>query len=289
MRETTVCVGTESLQLYLAEINAISRLSHAEERELAQRVQLGDEQAKQRFILANLRLVVAVARGYSTTELELLDHIQNGYFGLLKAVERYDPARRVHFGTYAMFWIRQAIGRAAEMSARLIHLPVYVQDELRSLSRMSDVWLAAHGTEPPVEFLAEALGVEVEHIQVLQAVREDAASLDRTYELEEDGLSFGEDLADPLATMAYTLVERVEEDEEVEALLRRAWAHLTDRERTVIMLYYGLGREAVSSYASIGRVIGISRTRVRIIWLGALCKLRQACASLALQEVQDGI
>ncbi len=266
-----------ALQLYLDEINAIARLSHAEERELGSRVQAGDEEAKQRFILANLRLVVAVAKGYSTTELELLDHIQNGYFGLVKAVEHFDPGRNIHFATYAMAWIRQAITRRSQMSSRLIHLPEYIQDQLRVLDRVSEAWSQLHGTEPPIWYLANQLGVEASHIQLLQRARGSVASLDSRLAEDEESLPLAGCIADPSAEMAYMEVEGAQEDEEVLACLRRAFSCLTEREQTVIRLYFGLGCDAVPSHARVGGMIGVSRSQVRMILLKALDKLRKAC------------
>jgi RNA polymerase primary sigma factor len=265
----------ESIQLYLAEINAIPRLTHAEECALALRIQAGDRLAKQRFILANLRLVVAVAKGYGTEDLDLLDHIQNGYFGLVKAVEQFDPGRNLRFSTYAMWWIRQAIARGCQMNARLVHLPVYIQDQLRSLSRVSDDWLQTHGTEPSAEVLAESLGIEVEQVRLLQSSRAGVMSLDRTCEWEEEeGPAYAECIADPGAEAAYAQVDGTSASLERSAVLHCALAHLTERERTVVKLYFGLGCDAVPSHARIGRMIGVSRARVQQILQHALQKLR---------------
>jgi RNA polymerase primary sigma factor len=277
VKETIMCAGNDSLKPFPSQIETIPRLTHTEEVELAWRVRAGDEEAKQRFILANLRLVVAVARGYSTVELELADHIQNGYFGLLRAVEHFDPTRKVHFGTYAMFWIRQAIGRGAQMSARLIHLPVYIQEQQGRLSRVSDAWFQEHGTEASVEVLAQSLGVEVEHVRLLQASWQGAISMDRTCEWEEEeSPSFADGLVDPDAELAFVQIDDACASEQMSATLARALTCLTKREQTVVKLYYGLGRDAVPSHAKIGRMIGVSRARVQQILDHALSKLRQA-------------
>lgn len=276
-----------SLQLYLAEINAIPRLSHAEEKDLAAKIQAGDVEAKQRFILANLRLVVKAAKRRSTTDLELLDHIQNGYFGLVRAVERFDPAvYDVHFATYAMLWIKQAIMRSQDDTARLIRLPSYLQEELRSMDRAAEAWLVAHGTEAPDEYLASHLGVGVEHIRMLRFKCGRTLSLDFADEDQDgdDEPTLADYLSDPQAEESYTLVDVQDLHEGLSGQVRYAMdTVLTERERLVVGLYFGLNGEAMPRYADIGRVIGVSRTRARVILVNALPKLRPALS--AYQEV----
>jgi RNA polymerase sigma factor (sigma-70 family) len=276
-----------SLQLYLAEINAIPRLSHAEEKDLAAKIQAGDAEAKQRFILANLRLVVKAAKRRSTTDLELLDHIQNGYFGLVRAVERFDPAAYdVHFATYAMLWIKQAIMRSQDDTARLIRLPSYLQEELRSMDRAADEWLVAHGTEAPDEYLADHLGVDVEHIRMLRFKCGRTLSLDFSDEDQDgdDEPTLADYLSDPQAEESYDQIDVQDLHEGLSGQVRYAMnTVLTERERLVVGLYFGLNGEAMPRYADIGRVIGVSRTRARVILVNALPKLRPALSTY--QEV----
>lgn len=259
-----------SIQLYLTEIGAIPRLSVAEEKKLATKVGQGDAEAKRRCILANLRLVVSVAKKYGTTDLDLLDHVQNGYFGLLEAVERFDPAFGVRFSTYAMYWIRQAIVRGQEDTARLIRLPSYIQGELRKLDKEAEAWLQKHKTEASVEHLASCLDVSVEHIQLLQRAREWALSIDGFNEMDEEGTTLTERLADPRAETPYLAVDRSDEYDAVHQALRL----LNKREQAAVSLYFGLGVEEMSGYAEIGRAIGVSRTRARQLVTNALPKLR---------------
>jgi RNA polymerase primary sigma factor len=128
----------DTLRLYLSEIGSIPRLTHEEEQSLAVLAQSGDERAWHRMILANLRLVASIARQYETSAMPLLDAIQSGSFGLLKAIERFDPDRGVHFGTYATYWIRQAIIRELQNTARLIRLPGHVHERLRAMDRATE-------------------------------------------------------------------------------------------------------------------------------------------------------
>jgi RNA polymerase primary sigma factor len=275
------------LQLYLAEINAVPRLTHAEERALAMRVQAGDVEAKRRFILANLRLVVAVARKFPTSDLDLLDHIQNGYFGLVRAVERFDPIGfNVHFGTYAMFWIRQAISRGQEDSARLIRLPAYIQDQIRAMDKKAEAWFQAHGTEATNEYLASCLGVDVAHVRMLQSKREWTLSLDYSDEdRDDDEYTLADRLVDPQSEESYLQVGVQDVHGDLSRQLRQAlYTCLTPRERIVVSLYFGLGVEAMTSYADIGREIGVSRTRARTILVNALPKLQSALSGV-YQEV----
>ena len=276
-QELDLPVCRSSLQLYLAEINAIPRLTRAEEKDLAAKVQAGDGEAKRRFILANLRLVVKAASRYCTPGLDLLDHIQDGYFGLVRAVELFDPvAYDVCFSTYAMIRIKQAIRRGQDDTSRLVRLPSYLQEELRSMDKLADAWLAAHGTEAPDEYLASCLSVDVGHVQMLRAARERALSLDFADE-DQDGDSeptLADYLSDPQAEEAYGQVDLNGLGWQVQQAMERV---LTERERLVVAMYFGLsGGEAMTRYAEIGRVIGVSRTRARVILVNALPKLRSA-------------
>lgn len=302
MSKTVLCAEEEqldlglpgcwsSLQLYLAEINALPRLTRAEEKDLAASVQAGDAEAKRCFILANLRLVVKAAKRHSTVGLDLLDHIQNGFFGLVRAVERFDPkAYDVCFSTYAMIWIKQAIMRGQDDTARLIRLPSYIQEELRSMNKAADEWLTAHGTEAPDEYLAACLSVDVGHVQMLRSKRERALSLDLVDDDHDgdDELCLADYLSDPQAEESYTLVGIEQLRGSLGWQVRQVMnTYLTSQEHRVVSLYFGLsGGQAVTRYAEIGREIGVSRTRARIVLINALPKLRAALSGIYEEVVR---
>jgi RNA polymerase primary sigma factor len=264
-----------SIQLYLSEIAAFPLLSYAEECELAYRVQAGDKEAEQHFLFSNLRLVVSLAKQYSTSDLELLDHIQNGFFGLRKAVKGFNPACGFRFSTYATRWIRQTIKREQQNSAHIIRLPVYIQDQWHSLDQASETWVKRHGTEPPLEYLATVLGVGEKHIELLQSRRKLTLSLDDPGEAYED-YSLSERVTDPEAEIAYSLVDETLSFDEMSAALQQAMEYLTKQERAVVSLYFGIGCEAMPVYAEIARALLISRTRARMLFIAGLAKLRSA-------------
>ncbi len=263
-----------STGLYLAEIGDLPRLTHAEECTLARRIKQGDESARERMILANLRLVVYVAKRYGTSEMDLLDHIQNGYFGLVKAVEQFDENRNIHFSTYAVHWIRQAVTREQQRHRRLVHLPFYIQAQIYALDRASDEYWATHGTEPEASYLADCLGVPVSHIHLLLANRSRALSLDYSYtSSDEDGNTLLECMADSVAFSSFEQVDERDEQARVREQVRYALSALGEREREVVILVFGLDGGDERSYAEVGRSLGISRERVRQILSVALSKL----------------
>ncbi len=283
---TTLEYDMTSMGLYLASIGNLPRLTHAEEQTLALRIKNGDEQAKQEMILANLKLVVYVARRYGTSEMDLLDHIQNGYFGLVKAVERFDGGRNIHFSTYAVHWIRQAVTREQQRHRHLVHLPFYIQDQIHKMDKATDEWFLTHGTEVPLSFLSDALEVEIAHIQMLQSLRSRTLSLDYAAN-DTDETTLAEQTVDAEAPSPDAEVSEQDEQNMVREQIRHALAILTERERVVITFSFGLDGSDKRSYAEIGRSLGISRERVRQLLQSALTKLRHAGALQSLLHRLD--
>jgi RNA polymerase primary sigma factor len=268
-----------NLSLYLSEIGTFPILSHEEVQALAVRVQAGDETAKHRLIEGNLRLVVHCAKRYGTGELPLLDHIQNGFFGLLRAIERFDPTKGYHLSTYAVWWIRQAITHATGSSSRLIRLPLYIQHRIRCMEDFSDQWFALHGEEPLVDYLALCLRVSHEHVQLLQACREQTLSLDFVPDLDaERGTPLAERLVDRETPPVCEQAVHEDSTARLHGHLREALVLLTERERQAITMRYGLCGETIESLAQIGQRLGISRERVRQLCASALKKLATAPA-----------
>jgi RNA polymerase primary sigma factor len=269
---------TDALQLFLNEIGRYRLLTPAEEVELARRIERGDAAAKERMINANLRLVVSVAKRYQGSDLALLDLIQEGILGLMRAVEKFDWRRGFRFSTYATWWIRQAVERGIVNKARTIRLPVNVAQRERRIARAEQELRARLDHEPTDTEVAAAAGIPEDQVAEARGAARTVTSLDRP--VGENGeASFGDMLAsdDPAP------------DEEVEVSLRaetlRALVtRLPERERDVIELRYGLRDGEPQPLPAIGRRLGVTPQRVRQIEARALARLAKERELEALRD-----
>ncbi len=263
-------VGSEDLfHSYLGDIREFGRLTPAEEIELAQQVAAGDELACHQLIASNLRLVIAIARQYSSTGVPLIDLIQEGNLGLMRAAERFDYRRGCRFGTYATWWIRQAVNRAATEQSRLIHLPERVAMRLRKVRRVVAQLSQENGLDPLPEQIAEASNINLDEVIQLLSLIEQPVSLD-TPVGDEAHSSLAETLEDSAAPTLTEIASQHLLSEE----LHRALALLTPRERAVITLRYGIGDGRSRTLLEVGKELGISRERVRQLEAVALKKMR---------------
>ena len=263
-------IGSEdAFQSYLHDIRGFGRLTHAEEIELARRVAVGDERARRTLIESNLRLVIAIAHRYTSTGVPLVDLIQDGNLGLMRAAEKFDYRLGYHFGTYATWWIRQAISRAAGEQSRLIHLPELVARRLRKVRRVAAQLSQENGLDPVPEQIAEACNMHVEEVIDLLDLIEQPISLD-TFVDDEAHYSLADTLED---TTTPTLTDTASQHLLVEEL-HRALALLTPRERSVITLRYGIDDGRSRTLLEVGKELGISRERVRQLEVVALRKMR---------------
>jgi RNA polymerase sigma factor (sigma-70 family) len=266
----------------LAEIGAIPLLSKAQEQALAERIQAGDAQAKRAFIEANLCLVVHLARQYAAPGRNLLDLIQDGNLGLMRAVEHFDPERGYKFSTYAMYWIKQAIRRGQEQSERLVRLPSYLEGRLGLLARTRAHLFEAWGADPSDEQLAEALSLSLATVTQAQAADYQVLSLDRAIS-GHDETTLADLIADPAIIPQEEYVCQQEDARQRPGQVQVMLSSPTQREREVIVLYYCLdGLQGQRSYAQVGQMLGLSRERVRQLRERALGKLRQAAGSATL-------
>jgi len=257
----------DSLQLFLNEVSRHRLLTADEEVELAQRIERGDFDAKERMVNSNLRLVVSIAKHYRGQEVPLTDLIQEGIIGLIRAVEKFDWRRRLKFSTYATPWIRQAIERGIAYKARTIRIPVHVLQRERKIRRTVPVLTARYGREPTEDELASEVDLPVHQVREVRDAARTVTSLDRPVS-EEDGSSLGElfpsDDEEP--------VEEV--DREVrEKVVRRAVSELPDREREIVLRRYGLADDRPQSVEQVVRSLGVSRAEVRQIEHRALERL----------------
>jgi RNA polymerase primary sigma factor len=258
------------IKLYLNELRKSSLLSAEEERALAKRVLQGDEEARKRMIECNLRLVVRIAKKYLYRGLPFSDLIEEGNIGLIKAVERFSPAKKTRFSTYAAWWIRQSIERALVNQAHIIRLPMHISSDLNKLARVVKSMLNQLKREPSNEEIAKMMKLRPDYIESLRKV------VYRTYSIESP-LGKGTDyslkntIRDQDADKPIFLLENVERFEKVSSWLEQ----LSEQEKMVIVLRYGLDDGDPQTLETIGKRFGISRERVRQVESKALGKLRR--------------
>jgi len=266
---STVGTTEDAFQSYLHEMRRFGRLTLAEEIELAQRVAAGDEWARHQLIEANLRLVIAIARQYSHTGVPLLDLIQEGNLGLMRAAEKFDGQRGCRFGTYATWWIRQAVNRAVINQSRLIHLPEQVAKRLGKVRHVVVHLLQENGRDPLPEHIAQTSKIDLDEVIQLLGLIEQPISLDTRID-EEAHCS----LADTLEDSAAPALDEIAAQHVLSEQVHRAMAFLPPRERVVITLRYGISDGRSRTLLEVGKELGISRERVRQLEEAALKRMR---------------
>ena len=259
---------TDALQLFLNEAARYPLLTAEEEVELAKRIERGDKDAKDRMINSNLRLVVSIAKRYQGHELSLLDLIQEGIIGLIRAVEKFDWRRGFKFSTYATWWIRQAVQRGVANKSRTIRIPVHIVERETKIKRTERELTAELERTPSDQEVAKRSKLPLKQVREVRQAARAVTSLDRPIGDENEG-TLGELIAGEVAQPE----EEVHVSLEQEAL-RRAVSELPDRERDVVKLRYGLnGDRDPKSLDAIGRELGLTRERVRQIEADALERL----------------
>jgi RNA polymerase primary sigma factor len=273
---------TDSLQLFLNEAGRYPLLTAAEEVELAKAIERGDPVAKDRMVNSNLRLVVSIAKKYQGHGLSLLDLIQEGIIGLIRAVEKFDWRRGFKFSTYATWWIRQAVQRGVANKSRTIRIPVHIVEREQKIARAERELILQLERAPTEEELAEKTKLSVKHVKEVRAAARTVASLDKPIG-EGSDTAFGDLVAQESGNVEEEVVVSLGDD-----ALHRAIATLPPREMLVIKLRYGIDtKQDPKSLEEIGREMGITRERVRQIETQALARLAEQREVAALSPVVE--
>ncbi len=264
-------IADDSVRLYLREIGKIPLLNAEQELELAKKVVAGDKDAKDKMAEANMRLVVSIAKRYVGRGLDLLDLIQEGNTGLLRAVEKFDPDKGFKFSTYATWWIRQAITRAIADQARTIRIPVHMVETINKLLRTQRRLTQELNREPTNEEIAAAMEIDVDKVEHIMKIKQDISSLDASVRDDEEDSVLGdfiedEDTISPEESATNQLLK-----EHVKDML----GALTEREQKILKLRFGLEDGKSHTLEEVGQEFNVTRERIRQIEAKALAKLRK--------------
>lgn len=269
----------DAVRMYLKEIGKVPLLTGAEERELAIRMEQGDEEAKKKLCESNLRLVVSIAKRYLNRGLSFLDLIQEGNLGLIKAVDKFDYTKGYKFSTYATWWIRQAITRSIADQARTIRIPVHMVETINKLIRISRQLLQELGREPTSEEIAKEMGITVEKVREIKKISQNPVSLETPIGEEEDShlgdFIPDDDVPAPVEAAAYSMLKEQ---------LMEVLDTLSDREKKVLMLRFGLEDGRPRTLEEVGKEFNVTRERIRQIEAKALRKLRHPSRSKKLRD-----
>ncbi|OGL38651.1 RNA polymerase sigma factor RpoD [Candidatus Saccharibacteria bacterium RIFCSPLOWO2_01_FULL_49_22] len=273
-------IADDSVRLYLREIGKIPLLTAEEELALAKKVKSGDKRAKDAMAEANMRLVVSIAKRYVGRGLDLLDLIQEGNTGLLRAVEKFDPDRGFKFSTYATWWIRQAITRAIADQARTIRIPVHMVETINKLLRTQRRLTQELNREPTNEEIAAAMEMDVDKVEHIMKIKQDISSLDASVRDDEEDSVLGdfiedEDTKTPTESASEQLLK-----EQVKTIL----GTLTEREQKILKLRFGLEDGKSHTLEEVGQEFSVTRERIRQIEAKALAKLRKHKDTRRLHE-----
>lgn len=275
----------DSVQMYLKEIGKYKLISAADERELARRILAGDEEAKKALAHANLRLVVSIAKRYigRSSDLTLLDLIQEGNLGLFKAVEKFDWTRGYKFSTYATWWIRQAVTRALADQSRTIRIPVHMVETIAKYKQVVRRLTQDLGREPLSAEIATEMGVDIEKVYTIEQIDQATTSLDKPTNSDEERSTLGEFIPDQkIAAPDKNSSQRILRDQ-----IREILSDLSDKERKILEMRHGLTDGVMRTLEEVGQEFGVTRERIRQIEAKALRKLRHPSRAKKLRSFVD--
>jgi len=275
-------LSQDSVQMYLREIGKVSLLKAEEEKELARRIEKGDDEARRRLTQANLRLVVSIAKRYvgRSPHLTLLDLIQEGNIGLFKAVEKFDYRRGYKFSTYATWWIRQAITRALADQARTIRIPVHMVETISKYQQIKRRLVQDLGREPLAEEVAAEMNMEVEKIRHIEKISQDTVSLESPVGEDEEDSALGEFIEDEKSISPSQVAARRMLRDQLMSIIRE----LTPREQKILAMRFGLEDGITHTLEEVGREFGVTRERIRQIEAKALERIRTHSGAKKLEE-----
>src|SRR3954453_17484941 len=273
-------VSTDALQLFLKDIGKVDLLTAAQEVELAKRIERGDHRAKQEMVEANLRLVVSIAKRYRNQGLSFLDLIQEGTIGLVRAAEKFDHRKGFKFSTYATWWIRQGVTRALADKARTIRMPVHVVEKLNKIVRSQRKLRGELGREPTPAEVAKDVELTIDEVDHIRRSSQIPVSLEKPVGDDEES-EFGHFLTDVNEPLPEEYVEETLRKD----TLKRILSMLSQRERRVLELRYGLNGERPCTLDEVGRTFNVTRERIRQIENQTLKKLRALADAQKLRDV----
>lgn len=269
----------EPIKMYLREIGQVPLLTHQQEIEHAKNSDAGDEWATQQLVEANLRLVVSIAKKHTNRGLKLLDLIQEGNIGLMKAVEKFEYTKGYKFSTYATWWIRQAITRAIADQGRTIRIPVHMIETINKIKKESRIYLQETGKDATPEVLSERLGMETEKVKAILEMNQDPISLETPVGSEEDS-ELGDFVEDNKMLSPYEQTNRNLLKEQLNDVLQS----LSEREEKVLRFRYGLDDGCPRTLEEVGKIFKVTRERIRQIEVKALRKLRHPSRRKKLED-----
>jgi RNA polymerase primary sigma factor len=272
-RADTEHLSVDSVQIYLREIGKISLLNSEEEKDLAKKIEQGDEEAKRKLTQANLRLVVSIAKRYvgRSPHLTLLDLIQEGNIGLFRAVEKFDYKRGYKFSTYATWWIRQAITRALADQARTIRIPVHMVETITKFNQVKRRLFQDLGREPLAEEIASEMGLEVEKVHHIMKISQETVSLEAPVGEDDEDSTLGEFIEDESEISPSQSAARGILKDHIGEIM----TDLSPREQRILRMRYGLDDGVTHTLEEVGQEFGVTRERIRQIEAKALEKIRQ--------------
>ncbi|MBI96028.1 RNA polymerase sigma factor RpoD [bacterium] len=273
-------ISNDSIRMYLCEIGQVDLLSGKDEIDLAQRIRQGDQEAKGKLATANLRLVVSIAKKYIGRGLSFSDLIQEGNLGLFRAVEKFDPDRGFKFSTYATWWIRQAITRAIADQARTIRIPVHMVETINKLTHTQRRLVQELGREPLVEELAAEMDLDVKKVRHIMKISQEIVSLESPVGSEEDS-KLADFIPDDESLSPSEVTNRNLIKEKIHEILQ----YLTDRERMIIELRFGLKDGIALTLEEVGKKFNVTRERIRQIEAKVLQKLREHPKSSKIRNI----
>lgn len=276
----------DAVQLYLKEIGKTPLLTKDEERELAKRSEKGDEEARQKIIKANLRLVVSIAKRYvnRSPNLSILDLIQEGNIGLSKAVEKFDYRKGFKFSTYATWWIRQAVTRALADQSRTIRIPVHMVETISKYAQTRRQLIQELGRDPLPEEIAAEMGVDVEKVEHIQKISQEVLSIEQPVGDEEDSV-----LADFIKDEHNVTPDQAVSRALLKDLIKEILIDLSEREQKILAMRFGLEDGMQHTLEEVGKVFGVTRERIRQIEAKALEKIREHSKAHALEGFEQGL